>query len=69
MKNLHLKTMKVTLSKIAITFILRAGVDFGAEPIPRHNIALHWNGASLLHELPPSRVFIRHSSFLADSRV
>ena len=49
--------------EIAIIFIRRAGVDIGAEPIPRHNGALHWSGASLGHGPPPSRVFNGHSSW------
>src|SRR5216683_8160458 len=59
---LHEKSMKVTFSRDRDHLHPRAGFDIGAEPIPRHNGALHWSGASLGHELPPSRVFIRHSS-------
>jgi hypothetical protein len=43
MKNLS----KSHFQEIAIICIRRAGVDIGAEPIPKHNGALHWSGASL----------------------
>ena len=50
--------LSVRGQEIPIIFICRAGVDIGAEAIPKHNSALHWSGASLGHGLPPSRVFI-----------
>ena len=36
---------KSRFQEIAIIVIHRAGVDTSAEPIPRHNGALHWSGA------------------------
>jgi CheY-like chemotaxis protein len=52
--------MKATLSRDRDPSPSVAPVLISAEPIPRHNGALHWSGASLGHGRPPNRVFIRH---------